>query len=48
MKNYKAHYSLSWFRPLLRGNSPTSSIFVIEEDEQCYNGVSRELEKFTK
>jgi hypothetical protein len=40
MKNYKAHYSLSWFRPLLRGNSPTSSVFCIEEEEQCYNGVS--------
>jgi hypothetical protein len=42
MKNYKAHYNLSWFRPLLRGNNLTSSIFVIEEDEQCYNmgGVS--------
>jgi hypothetical protein len=33
MKNYKAHYSISWFRPLLRGNSPTSHIFVIEEDK---------------
>jgi hypothetical protein len=31
MKNYKAHYILSWFRTLLRGNSPTSSIFVIEK-----------------
>jgi hypothetical protein len=40
IKNYKAHYSLSWFMPLLRGNSPTSSIFCIEEEEQCYNGVS--------
>jgi hypothetical protein len=38
MKNNKAHYSLSWFKPLLQGNSPTSSVFVIEEDEQCYNG----------
>jgi hypothetical protein len=37
MKNYKAHYNLSWFRPLLQGNNLTSSIFVIEEDEQCYN-----------
>jgi hypothetical protein len=37
MKNYKAHYSLSWFRPRLRGNSPMSSVFVIKEDEQCYN-----------
>jgi hypothetical protein len=36
-KNYKAHYSLSWFRPLLLGNSPTSNVFDIE-DEQCYNG----------
>jgi hypothetical protein len=34
MKNYKTHYSLSWFRPLLQGNSPTSNVFVIEEDEQ--------------
>jgi hypothetical protein len=37
IKNYIAHYILSWFRPLLQGNSPTSSIFVIEEDEHCYN-----------
>jgi hypothetical protein len=40
MKNYKAHYSLSYFRPLLQGNSLTSSIFCIEEEEQCYNRVS--------
>jgi hypothetical protein len=33
MKNYKAHYSLSWFMTLLRGNSPTSSAFCIEEEE---------------
>jgi hypothetical protein len=38
--NYKAHYSLSWFRPLLRDNSPMSNIFCIEVEEQCYNGVS--------
>jgi hypothetical protein len=38
MKNYKAHNSLSWSRPLLRGNSHTSNIFDIKEDEQCYNG----------
>jgi hypothetical protein len=37
MKNYKAHYSLSWFMPLLQGNSTTSNIFDIE-DKQCYNG----------
>jgi hypothetical protein len=23
---------------LLQGNNPTSNIFVIEEEEQCYNG----------
>jgi hypothetical protein len=40
IKNYKAHYNLSWFRPLLRGNSLTSSIFCIKEEEQYYNGVS--------
>jgi hypothetical protein len=40
MKNYKVDYSLSWFRPVLQGNSPTSSIFCIEVEEQCYNGVS--------
>jgi hypothetical protein len=33
MKNYKAHYSLSWFRTLLRDNRSMSSIFVIEGDE---------------
>jgi hypothetical protein len=32
MMNYEAHYSLSWFMPLIRGNSPTSSIFYIEEE----------------
>jgi hypothetical protein len=31
MKNYKAHYILSWFRPLLRGNSPTSNVFVLKK-----------------
>jgi hypothetical protein len=40
MKNNKVDYSLSWFRPVLQGNSPTSSIFCIEVEEQCYNGVS--------
>jgi hypothetical protein len=28
--NYKAHYSLSWFRPLLGGNSPTSSDLILK------------------
>jgi hypothetical protein len=40
IKNYKAHYSLSWFNPLLQGNSRTSNVFVIE-DEQCYSGAEQ-------
>jgi hypothetical protein len=28
--NYKAHYDLSWFRPLLEGNSPTSSDLIFK------------------
>jgi hypothetical protein len=31
-KNYKAHYNLSWFRPLLRGNCHTSSVFVLKKN----------------
>jgi hypothetical protein len=46
--NYKAHYSLSWFRPLLEGNSPTSSSLILKMNNNGYNGVSRELEKFAK
>jgi hypothetical protein len=30
--NYEAHYDLSWFRPLLRGNSPISSFLYIEDE----------------
>jgi hypothetical protein len=44
--NYKAHYDLSWFMPLLRGNSPTSSGLVLKMNIG-YNGVSKVLEKFT-
>jgi hypothetical protein len=44
--NYKANYGLSWFRPLLGGNSPTSSKLRLKMNNG-YNGVSRELEKFT-
>jgi hypothetical protein len=40
MKNYEAHYSLSWFSPLLRGNSPTSSVFVLEKTNSVTKGVS--------
>jgi hypothetical protein len=43
--NYKAHYDLSRFRPLLRGNSHTS-IGLISKINKCYNGVSKELRKF--
>jgi hypothetical protein len=38
MKNYKAQYSLSWFRPLLRGNSPTSSVFVLKKKNNVTMG----------
>jgi hypothetical protein len=44
--NYKAHYVLSWFRPLLGGNSYTFSGLILKMNI-VYNGVSRELEKFT-
>jgi hypothetical protein len=37
-KNYKAHYSLFWFRPLLQGNSPTSSIFVLKKKNNVTMG----------
>jgi hypothetical protein len=43
--NYKAHYDISWFRPLLRENSPISSGLILKMN-RAYNGVSRELEKF--
>jgi hypothetical protein len=43
----QAHYSLSWFKPLPGGNSPTSSSLILKMNSG-YNGVSRELEKFTK
>jgi hypothetical protein len=44
--NYKAHYSLSWFRPLLGGNSPTSNGLILKMNNG-YNGVSTMLDKFT-
>jgi hypothetical protein len=44
--NYKAHSHLSWFMPLLRSNSPTSSYLILKLN-MCFNGVSREFEKFT-
>jgi hypothetical protein len=44
--NYKEHYDLSWFRPLITGNSPTCSSLILKMNSS-YNGVSRELKKFT-
>jgi hypothetical protein len=44
--NCKSHYDLSWFRPLLRSNNPTSSDLILNMN-RGYNRVSRELEKFT-
>jgi hypothetical protein len=44
--NYEAYFDLSWFRPLLGGNSPTSNGLILKMN-MCYKGVSRELEKFT-
>jgi hypothetical protein len=41
---YKAHYDISWFRPL-GGNSLTSSGLILKMN-RGYNVVSRELEKF--
>jgi hypothetical protein len=43
--NYKTHYYLSSFRPLLRGNSTTSNGLILKMN-RGYNGMSRELEKF--
>jgi hypothetical protein len=44
--NYEGYCDLSWFRPLLDGNSPTSNGLKLKMN-MCYNGVSRGLEKFT-
>jgi hypothetical protein len=44
--NYKTYYDLYWFRPLLGGNSHTSSNLILKM-KRGYNGVSRELDKFT-
>jgi hypothetical protein len=47
LANYEAHYLLSWFRPLLGGNSPTSSCLILKM-KSGYNVVSRALKKFAK
>jgi hypothetical protein len=38
--NYKAHNDLSWFRPLLGGNSPTSNDLILKMN-RFYKGVTR-------
>jgi hypothetical protein len=38
MKNYKAHYSLSCFGPLLQGNSPTSDVFILKKKNSVTMG----------
>jgi hypothetical protein len=45
--NFKTDYRLSWFRPLLRGNSSTSSGLILKMNSG-YNGVSKDLKKFVK
>jgi hypothetical protein len=47
LANYKAHYGLFWFKPLLGGNSPTSTGLILKMNSGC-NDLSRELKKFTK
>jgi hypothetical protein len=44
--NKEAHNDLSWFRHILRGNSPMSNGSRLKMN-RCYKGVSRVLEKFT-
>jgi hypothetical protein len=44
--NYKTYNDLSWFRPLLGGNNPTSSGPILKMN-RYYNRVSRELKKIT-
>jgi hypothetical protein len=43
--NYNANDDLFWFRPLLGGNSHTSSSLILKMN-MCYKGMSRGLEKF--
>jgi hypothetical protein len=45
--NYKSHYGLSWFMPLLGGNRPTSSCLILKMNSG-YNEVSRELGNFMR
>jgi hypothetical protein len=43
--NYKAYSDLSWFMPVLGGNSHTSNGLILKMN-RYYKGVGRELEKF--
>jgi hypothetical protein len=47
LTNFKSHYILFWFRPLLGGNSPTSNDLILKMNNG-YNGESIVLEKFAK
>jgi hypothetical protein len=44
IKNYKAHYILSWFKPLLKSNSPTSSGLIFKMNSG-YNGGEQSAEE---
>jgi hypothetical protein len=48
MKNYKAHYSLSLFRPLLWVIAQHPAFFVLEKKKSVIKGVNRELKMFAK
>jgi hypothetical protein len=47
MKNYKAHYSLSWFMPFYKVIALRSTFFVLKMNSVIM-GVSRTLKKFAK
>jgi hypothetical protein len=41
---YKAHYSLSWFKPLLGGNSPTSINLILKMNSGYNEGEKGDQE----
>jgi hypothetical protein len=45
-KNRVVKIARNEFRPLLEGNSPTSSNLILKIN-MCYKWINRELEKFT-
>jgi hypothetical protein len=44
LANYKAHYLLSWFSPLLGGNGPTSSGLILKINSGYNGGEQSALE----